>query len=82
MSAATSLPADTAALATTSATKNRTTTTTAAEPPPPTYYPQYCFHLSPTLNRWCPMRIADVACLDKFAEFEGVSPLNCACLIK
>ncbi|CAK7221437.1 endo-1,3-beta glucanase [Sporothrix curviconia] len=35
------------------------------------FYGQYCFHLSPTLNRWCPMRIADVVKLVQYADFEG-----------
>ncbi|KAI0872134.1 hypothetical protein GGS24DRAFT_491694 [Hypoxylon argillaceum] len=25
------------------------------------YYPQYCFHLSPTINKWCPLRAVDIA---------------------
>ncbi|CAK7264861.1 endo-1,3-beta glucanase [Sporothrix epigloea] len=35
------------------------------------YYGQYCFHLSPTLNRWCPMRIANVLKLVQYADFAG-----------
>ncbi|EFX02744.1 beta-glucanase [Grosmannia clavigera kw1407] len=35
------------------------------------YYPQYCFHLAPTLNKWCPLRLADVQRLATRAEFEG-----------
>ncbi|KAI0190315.1 hypothetical protein F4808DRAFT_453886 [Astrocystis sublimbata] len=26
-----------------------------------TYYPQYCFHLSPTATEWCPLRAIDIA---------------------
>ncbi|KAI0483830.1 hypothetical protein F4859DRAFT_474270 [Xylaria cf. heliscus] len=25
------------------------------------YYPQYCFHLSPTVTEWCPLRAIDIA---------------------
>ncbi|CAK7565506.1 MAG: endo-1,3-beta glucanase [Sporothrix epigloea] len=35
------------------------------------FYGQYCFHLSPTLNRWCPMRIAEVLKLVQYADFAG-----------
>ncbi|CAK7201453.1 endo-1,3-beta glucanase [Sporothrix eucalyptigena] len=48
---------------------------TAEEPAKPSeaisYYGQYCFHLSPTLNKWCPMRISDVVKLVQYADFEG-----------
>lgn len=46
-------------------------TTTSATTPPIKLYAQYCFHLSPTLNAWCPMRVADVVRLDQYFEFEG-----------
>ncbi|KAI0553947.1 hypothetical protein F4679DRAFT_391145 [Xylaria curta] len=29
-----------------------------------TYYPQYCFHLSPTVTKWCPLRAIDVTGLE------------------
>lgn len=35
------------------------------------YYPQYCFHLSPTINKWCPLRAADIAGLLGRPGFEG-----------
>lgn len=38
---------------------------------PDNIYPQYCFHLSPTINRWCPLRAADVQVLDRHPGFEG-----------
>ncbi|KAI0186662.1 hypothetical protein EV127DRAFT_345811 [Xylaria flabelliformis] len=28
------------------------------------YYPQYCFHLSPTVTEWCPLRAVDIAGLE------------------
>ncbi|KAL1896160.1 endo-1,3-beta glucanase [Sporothrix stenoceras] len=48
-----------------------TSTATAAPTPPMKLYAQYCFHLSPTLNAWCPMRVADIVHLDQYVEFEG-----------
>ncbi|KAI0539103.1 hypothetical protein GGR58DRAFT_265630 [Xylaria digitata] len=36
------------------------------------YYPQYCFHLSPTINRWCPLRAIDIACLGSQPGFEDI----------
>ncbi|TLD28794.1 hypothetical protein PspLS_03246 [Pyricularia sp. CBS 133598] len=38
---------------------------------PPEIYPQYCFHLSPTIHRWCHLRAADVAALTMHPGFEG-----------
>ncbi|KAI0477771.1 hypothetical protein GGR56DRAFT_425382 [Xylariaceae sp. FL0804] len=35
------------------------------------YYPQYCFHLSPTISKWCPLRATDIAGLSLRAGFEG-----------
>lgn len=35
------------------------------------YYPQYCFHLSPTINKWCPLRAVDIAGLVCRPGFEG-----------
>ncbi|KAI1173529.1 hypothetical protein F4777DRAFT_446729 [Nemania sp. FL0916] len=43
---------------------------TTAEPL--TYYPQYCFHLSPTINKWCPLRAADIVGLTRQPGFEDV----------
>ncbi|OTB09517.1 hypothetical protein M426DRAFT_316060 [Hypoxylon sp. CI-4A] len=42
---------------------------TSAEPL--VYYPAYCFHLSPTINKWCPLRAADIQGLDTRPGFEG-----------
>lgn len=39
----------------------------------PELYPQYCFHLSPTINRWCHFRIADILPLTTHPGFEGTS---------
>ncbi|KAI1827009.1 hypothetical protein F4861DRAFT_464486 [Xylaria intraflava] len=36
------------------------------------YYPQYCFHLSPTINKWCPFRAIDIAGLECRAGFEDI----------
>lgn len=36
------------------------------------YYPQYCFHLSPTINKWCPLRAADIAGLVGRSGFEDI----------
>lgn len=38
----------------------------------PELYPQYCFHLSPTINRWCHFRIADILALRGHRGFQGV----------
>ncbi|TLD06202.1 uncharacterized protein PgNI_08244 [Pyricularia grisea] len=38
---------------------------------PPEIYPQYCFHLSPTIHRWCHLRAADVAKLTTHPGFEA-----------
>ncbi|KAI1334566.1 hypothetical protein F5Y15DRAFT_289091 [Xylariaceae sp. FL0016] len=35
------------------------------------YYPQYCFHLSPTINKWCPLQATDIASLACRPGFEG-----------
>ncbi|KAI2636633.1 hypothetical protein GGS21DRAFT_489388 [Xylaria nigripes] len=43
--------------------------TTAAAP---VYYPQYCFHLSPTINTWCPLRAIDIAGLECRPGFEDI----------
>ncbi|KAK4166383.1 hypothetical protein QBC43DRAFT_17088 [Cladorrhinum sp. PSN259] len=37
----------------------------------PNIYPQYCFHLSPTLNHWCHFRAADLVRLKRHPGFEG-----------
>ncbi|KAH9884082.1 hypothetical protein F4778DRAFT_575172 [Xylariomycetidae sp. FL2044] len=34
-------------------------------------YPSYCFHLSPTINRWCPLRAIDIHGLTTRPGFEG-----------
>ncbi|POS76350.1 hypothetical protein DHEL01_v205264 [Diaporthe helianthi] len=34
-------------------------------------YPQYCFHLSPTINRFCPLRSSDIDSLTTHPAFEG-----------
>ncbi|TGJ81895.1 hypothetical protein E0Z10_g6873 [Xylaria hypoxylon] len=39
---------------------------------PLVYYPQYCFHLSPTINTWCPLRASDVAGLASRPGFEDI----------
>ncbi|UNI22552.1 hypothetical protein JDV02_008431 [Purpureocillium takamizusanense] len=39
--------------------------------PGPEIYPRYCFHLSPTSNKWCLLRAAEVHALDQHAGFEG-----------
>ncbi|ORY62571.1 uncharacterized protein BCR38DRAFT_395620 [Pseudomassariella vexata] len=33
------------------------------------YYPQYCFHLSPTINKWCPFRASDIQELRQHSGF-------------
>lgn len=45
---------------------------TSAEPL--VYYPAYCFHLSPTINKWCPLRAIDIHGLECRSGFEGVCP--------
>ncbi|KAK4127200.1 hypothetical protein N657DRAFT_566054 [Parathielavia appendiculata] len=37
----------------------------------PELYPQYCFHLSPTINRWCHFRISDILALRSHPGFQG-----------
>ncbi|KAI0164193.1 hypothetical protein GGR57DRAFT_278519 [Xylariaceae sp. FL1272] len=39
---------------------------------PPVYYPQYCFHLSPTINKWCPLRAVDIANLECRPGFQDI----------
>ncbi|CAK7242237.1 MAG: endo-1,3-beta glucanase [Sporothrix thermara] len=56
---------------TTTATTATTTTTTPSTTTDIAFYAQYCFHLSPTLNCWCPMRICDVVQLVRYADFDG-----------
>ncbi|KAJ9151236.1 hypothetical protein NKR23_g3305 [Pleurostoma richardsiae] len=34
-------------------------------------YPQYCFRLSPTISRWCPLRAADIERLTSHPGFAG-----------
>ncbi len=43
----------------------------------PELYPQYCFHLSPTINRWCHFRITDLLALRSHRGFQGGSA-DCA----
>ncbi|KAL2119621.1 hypothetical protein VTJ04DRAFT_6582 [Mycothermus thermophilus] len=45
--------------------------TDATGKPEDTFYPQYCFHLSPTINRWCHLRIADIWALRAHHGFQG-----------
>ncbi|KAI3335688.1 hypothetical protein F4824DRAFT_489571 [Ustulina deusta] len=40
---------------------------------PLVYYPQYCFHLSPTINAWCPLRAIDIAGLGSRPGFEDIN---------
>ncbi|KAK4180261.1 hypothetical protein QBC36DRAFT_36902 [Triangularia setosa] len=40
-------------------------------PPELVFYPRYCFHLSPTIGRWCHLRAADIAALTFNPGFEG-----------
>ncbi|KAI0169001.1 hypothetical protein GGR52DRAFT_553208 [Hypoxylon sp. FL1284] len=42
---------------------------TSAEPL--VYYPAYCFHLSPTVNKWCPLRAVDIQGLECRPGFEA-----------
>ncbi|KAK3995909.1 hypothetical protein QBC44DRAFT_233286 [Cladorrhinum sp. PSN332] len=37
----------------------------------PEIYPQYCFHLSPTLDHWCHFRAADLVRLKSHPGFQG-----------
>ncbi|KAI1267921.1 hypothetical protein F5Y18DRAFT_415468 [Xylariaceae sp. FL1019] len=39
---------------------------------PLVYYPQYCFHLSPTINKWCPLRAVDIANLECRPGFQDI----------
>ncbi|KYK54981.1 Protein stn1 [Drechmeria coniospora] len=34
-------------------------------------YPRYCFHLSPTVNKWCLFRACEIHALDQRPGFEG-----------
>ncbi|KAK3316191.1 hypothetical protein B0H66DRAFT_625087 [Apodospora peruviana] len=45
--------------------------TNATELPTTGPYPIYCFHLSPTLNRYCHLRITDVVALSSHPGFRG-----------
>ncbi|KAK1774071.1 hypothetical protein QBC45DRAFT_53877 [Copromyces sp. CBS 386.78] len=42
-----------------------------APAPAPELYPQYCFHLSPTINKWCHLRAADIVALSSHPGFQG-----------
>ncbi|OTB13357.1 hypothetical protein K445DRAFT_320209 [Daldinia sp. EC12] len=42
---------------------------TSAEPL--IFFPAYCFHLSPTINKWCPLRAIDIHGLEGRPGFEG-----------
>ncbi|KAI2610105.1 uncharacterized protein GGS25DRAFT_487464 [Hypoxylon fragiforme] len=35
------------------------------------YYPAYCFHLSPTIDKWCPLRATDIHGLERRPEFQA-----------
>ena len=37
----------------------------------PELYPQYCFHLSPTINKWCHLQVTDILALSSHPGFEG-----------
>lgn len=70
MTEAAPLPSDAAASTSASAsTANIDQTVTV--PDKPTHYHQYCFHLSPTFNKYCPMRARDLVRLDEYDAFEG-----------
>lgn len=43
-------------------------------PEQPEFYPQYCFHLSPTVGKWCHLRAADVVALSSHPGFGGEHP--------
>lgn len=36
------------------------------------HYPLYCYHLSPTITQWCPLRACDIHELAQRRGFEGV----------
>lgn len=40
---------------------------------PLTFYPAYCFTLSPTYNSWARLSVTDVHALDERPGFEGLS---------
>ncbi|KAK0672084.1 hypothetical protein QBC41DRAFT_39557 [Cercophora samala] len=40
-------------------------------PPELEFYPQFCFHLSPTASRWCHLQATDIAALTFNPGFEG-----------
>ncbi|KAK3947135.1 hypothetical protein QBC32DRAFT_224838 [Pseudoneurospora amorphoporcata] len=42
-----------------------------APAPAPELYPQYCFHLSPTINKWCHLRAADIVALSSHPGLQG-----------
>ncbi|KAK4183050.1 glycosyl hydrolase family 81-domain-containing protein [Podospora australis] len=44
---------------------------------PPDLYPQYCFHLSPTLNKWCHFRAVDIIRLASHPGFQGQDIFFC-----
>ncbi|KAK0742340.1 hypothetical protein B0T21DRAFT_409161 [Apiosordaria backusii] len=46
-------------------------TTPGGAPPELEFYPQYCFHLSPTIGRWCHLQATDIAALTFNPGFEG-----------
>ena len=46
--------------------------------PRPEIYPRYCFHLSPTTNKWCLLYASEVHALDQHAGFEGNICVPCA----
>lgn len=46
---------------------------------PLTFYPAYCFALSPTHNTWARLTAADVHALKERAGFEGMSPIFLRC---
>ncbi|KAI0009227.1 hypothetical protein F4779DRAFT_627926 [Xylariaceae sp. FL0662B] len=43
----------------------------AASAEPLVYYPAYCFHLSPTINKWCPLRATDIHRLESRSGSES-----------
>jgi len=43
--------------------------TEASSPP---IYPQYCFHLSPTIHQWCPLKAKDIEAFTTHPGFEGL----------
>ncbi|KAJ6442126.1 glycoside hydrolase family 81 protein [Purpureocillium lavendulum] len=48
-----------------------------SDAPRPEIYPRYCFHLSPTSNKWCLLRASEVHGLDQHAGFEGENFFFC-----